>query len=91
MQKGCIVAVKCNKYKDRPQIGKVVYVENDRFQIEWMIGTYEDEWEMWWYGKTIAKKKLLRKNFVAVGLKLNSDNKLPAATIAKLKKLHNKF
>ena len=56
-----------------------------------MIGTYEDEWEMWWYGKTIAKEKLLRKNFVAVGLKLNSDNKLPAATIAKLKKLYNKF
>ena len=77
MQKGCIVAVKCNKYKDRPQIGKVVYVENDRFQIEWMNG------------RCGGTEKLLRKNFVAVGLKLNSDNKLPAATIAKLKKLYN--
>ena len=52
-----------------------------------MIGTYEDEWEMWWYRKAIVKEKLLRKHFVVVGLKLNSDNKLPAAKIAKLKYL----
>uniref|UniRef100_A0A3Q1ETJ2 Nipped-B protein n=1 Tax=Acanthochromis polyacanthus TaxID=80966 RepID=A0A3Q1ETJ2_9TELE len=49
-----VIAICCPKYKDRPQIARVIQKTKSGYSIHWMTGTYSGPW-------TVAKKRDGRK------------------------------
>ena len=41
-----LVAVRCDKFHERPLIGSICEIFDDAVQIEWYIGTYSGTWKM---------------------------------------------
>uniref|UniRef100_A0A673K899 Nipped-B protein n=1 Tax=Sinocyclocheilus rhinocerous TaxID=307959 RepID=A0A673K899_9TELE len=39
-----IIAIHCPKYKDRPQIARVIQRNSDGYRIHWMAGSYSSSW-----------------------------------------------
>lgn len=39
-----IIAIHCPKYRDRPQIARVIQRNNDTYRIHWMAGSYSSSW-----------------------------------------------
>ncbi|XP_051518111.1 nipped-B-like protein A isoform X2 [Myxocyprinus asiaticus] len=39
-----IIAIHCPKYKDRPQIARVIQRNSDSYSIHWMAGSYSSPW-----------------------------------------------
>lgn len=39
-----VIAICCPKYKDRPQIAKVVQKTSHGFRVKWMAGSYSGTW-----------------------------------------------
>uniref|UniRef100_A0A3Q2Z604 Nipped-B-like protein B n=2 Tax=Hippocampus TaxID=72046 RepID=A0A3Q2Z604_HIPCM len=49
-----VVAICCPKYKDRPQIARVVQKTKSGYSVHWMCGSYSGPW-------AVAKKRDGRK------------------------------
>uniref|UniRef100_A0A8C2DVR2 Nipped-B protein n=1 Tax=Cyprinus carpio TaxID=7962 RepID=A0A8C2DVR2_CYPCA len=39
-----IIAIHCPKYRDRPQIARVIQRNSDSYRIHWMAGSYSSSW-----------------------------------------------
>lgn len=78
-----IIATFCSKYKDRPQIAKVVEKNRTGYSIHWMTGTYSGPW-------SVAKKRDGRKKVPWVDTIKESDIIYRKITLTSGQKLTNK-
>ncbi|XP_058473856.1 nipped-B-like protein B isoform X2 [Solea solea] len=75
-----VIAICCPKYKDRPQIARVIQKTKSGYSIHWMSGTYSGPW-------TVAKKRDGRKKVPWVDTIKESDiiyKKIPLTSGQKL-------
>ncbi|XP_029025412.1 nipped-B-like protein isoform X2 [Betta splendens] len=78
-----VVAICCPKYKDRPQIAKVVQKTKAGYDIHWMTGSYSGPWAE-------AKKRDGRKKVPWVGTIKESDIIYKKISLTSGQKLTNK-
>lgn len=79
---GEFVAVKCDKYNEKPLISKIVTLRDDDITIEWYMGTFRGSWKPWKgkedgqlviYTDIIPKSKVLASVSFTGAMKLTSD------------------
>lgn len=92
---GVFVAIALEKYKKVPVLGKVLWVNEDSFQIKYYKGTWRTSWCPWMISATETWKNVLPKTCILlVDFQLDSSNKLESETIKylrdKYKSLKNK-
>ena len=89
---GECVAVLCDKYTERPLLGRVTEVIENNVKIDWLIGSYSGNWREWKgreQGKTVIYSETLPlKNILLYPITLTKSMKLPLKTIAELKELY---
>lgn len=78
-----IIATFCPKYKDRPQIARVVEKKRTGYSIHWMTGTYSGAW-------TVAKKRDGRKKVPWADTIKDSDIIYKKINLTSGQKLSNK-
>uniref|UniRef100_A0A3Q4MC51 Nipped-B protein n=1 Tax=Neolamprologus brichardi TaxID=32507 RepID=A0A3Q4MC51_NEOBR len=78
-----IVAIYCRKYKDRPQIARVVQKTRNGYSIHWMTGSYSGPW-------AVAKKRDGRKKVPWVDNIKESDIICKKISLTSGQKLTNK-
>lgn len=78
-----IVAIYCPKYKDRPQIARVVQKTRNGYSIHWMTGSYSGPW-------AVAKKRDGRKKVPWVDNIKESDIICKKISLTSGQKLTNK-
>lgn len=78
-----IIATFCPKYKDRPQIARVVEKNRTGYSIHWMTGTYSGPW-------SVAKKRDGRKKVPWVDTVKESDIIYRKISLSSGQKLSNK-
>uniref|UniRef100_A0AAX7TYU8 Nipped-B protein n=1 Tax=Astatotilapia calliptera TaxID=8154 RepID=A0AAX7TYU8_ASTCA len=78
-----IVAIYCRKYKDRPQIARVVQKTRNGYSIHWMTGSYSGSW-------AVAKKRDGRKKVPWVDNIKESDIICKKISLTSGQKLTNK-
>ncbi|XP_061216321.1 nipped-B-like protein isoform X2 [Neopsephotus bourkii] len=87
-----VIAICCPKYKDRPQIARVVQKTSNGFSIQWMAGSYSGSW-------TEAKRRDGRKlvpwvdtikesDIIYKKISLTSANKLTTKVVQTLRLLY---
>ncbi|XP_059500980.1 nipped-B-like protein isoform X3 [Stegostoma tigrinum] len=87
-----VIAICCPKYKDRPQIARVVEKTNSGFSVHWMAGSYSGSW-------TEAKRREGRKlvpwvdsikesDIIYKKIALTSANKLTNKVVQTLRSLY---
>lgn len=75
-----VIALCCPKYKDRPQIARVIQKTNTGYRVHWMAGSYSGVWAE-------AKKRDGRKTVPWVDTIKESDiiyKKIPLTSAHKL-------
>ena len=87
---GDLVAVHCEHYKELPQIGRVLRVEEHTMEIEWYNGSWSTVWKL---AKKRNGKQLVpwtevidKADVKLFDFSFTSSGKLRKATIQKLKK-----
>ncbi|XP_043932364.1 nipped-B-like protein [Protopterus annectens] len=87
-----VIAIRCPKYKDRPQIAKVVQKTNNGFSVQWMAGSYSGTWaeakrrdgrKLVPWVDTIKESDIIYKKIV-----LTSANKLTTKVVQTLRSLY---
>ncbi|XP_007882956.2 nipped-B-like protein [Callorhinchus milii] len=87
-----VIAICCPKYKDRPQIARVVEKTNSGYSVHWMAGSYSGSW-------TEAKRRDGRKlvpwvdsvkesDIIYKKIALTSANKLTNKVVQTLRSLY---
>ncbi|NWR50292.1 NIPBL protein, partial [Regulus satrapa] len=87
-----VIAICCPKYKDRPQIARVVQKTSNGFSVQWMAGSYSGSW-------TEAKRRDGRKlvpwvdtikesDIIYKKIALTSTNKLTNKVVQNLRSLY---
>ncbi|XP_075302548.1 nipped-B-like protein isoform X3 [Opisthocomus hoazin] len=87
-----VIAICCPKYKDRPQIARVVQKTSNGFSVQWMAGSYSGSW-------TEAKRRDGRKlvpwvdtikesDIIYKKIALTSANKLTTKVVQTLRSLY---
>ncbi|KAM9510027.1 nipped-B-like protein isoform 2-T3 [Guaruba guarouba] len=87
-----VIAICCPKYKDRPQIARVVQKTSNGFSVQWMAGSYSGSW-------TEAKRRDGRKlvpwvdtikesDIIYKKISLTSANKLTTKVVQTLRSLY---
>uniref|UniRef100_UPI00398F097A nipped-B-like protein n=1 Tax=Pristiophorus japonicus TaxID=55135 RepID=UPI00398F097A len=87
-----VIAICCPKYKDRPQIARVVQKTNTGYSVHWMAGSYSGSW-------TEAKRREGRKlvpwvdsikesDIIYKKIALTSANKLTNKVVQTLRSLY---
>ncbi|RMB93967.1 hypothetical protein DUI87_29552 [Hirundo rustica rustica] len=87
-----VIAICCPKYKDRPQIARVVQKTSNGFSVQWMAGSYSGSW-------TEAKRRDGRKlvpwvdtikesDIIYKKIALTSANKLTNKVVQNLRSLY---
>ncbi|XP_068780808.1 nipped-B-like protein isoform X5 [Struthio camelus] len=87
-----VIAICCPKYKDRPQIARVVQKTSNGFSVQWMAGSYSGSW-------TEAKRRDGRKlvpwvdtikesDIIYKKIALTSANKLTNKVVQTLRSLY---
>ncbi|XP_061297123.1 nipped-B-like protein isoform X2 [Pezoporus flaviventris] len=87
-----VIAICCPKYKDRPQIARVVQKTSNGFSVQWMAGSYSGSW-------TEAKRRDGRKlvpwvdtikesDIIYKKISLTSTNKLTTKVVQTLRLLY---
>ena len=92
-QEGEIVALRCVKYNERPQLGQVLEVKKEKATIKWFDGTWSSEWKVYNYKdgrKTLAWVETLPINDIIAGkIELTKSGSLPKVTKDKLRQIYN--
>ena len=76
---------------EEPQLGKLTIdsdISSDNFEVEWMVGTYSEPWQLWKqsYGRSYKTwKDKIPSNAVLFPIELNSNGRLSTSLIVKLK------
>ena len=58
------MALKLDKYPDRPLIGRIARIQGASIEVDWMVGTYSGQWREWkgrQDGKTIIFSDTVRR------------------------------
>ena len=94
-KEGEYIAVVSNKYDDRPLLGRVTGVKQDKVIIDWMVGSYSGTWREWRgrsggkaviYSDTIMKQDIVLRNIT-----LTKSHRLKPEQVTCLKELYSKF
>jgi len=87
LQPGTIVACYLSKYEDEePQIGKVTLTDSDEIEVEWMVGTYSEPWQIWKQkqGRSYTTwKEKIPSTAVLFPVQFSSTERLSSSLIAK--------
>ncbi|XP_027565103.1 nipped-B-like protein [Neopelma chrysocephalum] len=87
-----VIAICCPKYKDRPQIARVVQKTSNGFSVQWMAGSYSGSWteakrrdgrKLVPWVDTIKESDIIYKKIV-----LTSTNKLTNKVVQNLRLLY---
>ena len=91
-QEGEIVALRCVKYNERPQLGQVLEVK-DTVTIKWYDGTWSSKWKVYTYrnGRQMVAwiETLPLSDIIAGNIQLTNSGALPKAIKDKLRHLYN--
>ena len=81
------------KYNERPQLGQVLEVKEEKVTIKWFDGTWSSKWKVYTYKdgrKTVAWVESLPIDDIIEGkIELTKSGSLPKATKDKLRQLYN--
>ena len=91
---GTILACYMEQYSDEePQLGKLTKeydLNSENFEIEWMIGTYSEPWQLWKqkHGRSYKTwKQVIPSSAVLFSVKLSNAGRLSNNLVVELKQL----
>ena len=94
-QEGEIVALRCLKYQERPQLGMVLQVADDEVTIKWYDGSWSGRWKVYTYKESQNSEPIAWVETLPIGdiitgkIELTKSCSLPKATKEKLRDLYN--
>ena len=94
MEIGETVALLVTKYHERPQIGRVKSVDEERQKvvIEWYDGGWTTKWKLYKYKSgrkfEIWTEEVNSKDIIKRNIKLTPSNRLPSNLVKELKNLY---
>ena len=81
------------KYNERPQLGQVLEVKENKVSIKWYDGTWSGKWKVYTYmdgRNSVAWVETLPVSDIIIGkIELTKSCSLPKATKDKLRDLYN--
>ena len=86
-----MVAVRSDKYSEKPLIGQVTEVNKDDITINWYIGTFSGYWKEWkgrQDGKSVIFSDTIPFKDILQSVSFTKTMKLPPKTVAALKELY---
>ena len=98
LQQGHLVAVTCENCELEPLIAKVVQIEEDSIEIEWLEGAYSKPWRNAKQRDPKNHRKVIpwtdvipKQSIILFAFTLTSSNRLRKATIVHLKEQYQKI
>ena len=92
-EEGEIVALCCDKYSERPQLGQVLEKKDNKVSIKWYDGTWSSKWKVYTYKdrrQTVAWVETVEISDIILGkVELTKSGFLPKVTKDKLRDLYN--
>ena len=92
MQIGMLIAVNTPKYRERPQIGRIISISPQEVVLEWLVGTYSGTWREWKGkegGKTVVfTDTVATTNIIHTDIQLTSSKRLSPSVVKVLKTLY---
>ena len=87
------VAVNCNKYDDRPLIGKITALDysTNNATTEWYVGTYSGTWKQWRGrkdGKAVIFTDVIPFKNILTKVHFTKSMRLPSEIISTVKDLY---
>ena len=87
------MAVKCDKYQERPLIGKITALDHDtdNATIEWYVGTYSGMWKQWRGrkdGKPVIFSDVIPIKNILTKVYFTKSMRLPPKLISTIKELY---
>ena len=79
------MAVRCQKYKDRPLIGKISKVAENKITLAWYIGTYSGVWKAWKGRKSTPITDEISLDNIVRKITFTKSMRLPQSVIQSLK------
>ncbi len=93
-----LVAIHCENYPLRSQIGECTRIEEDYIEVGWMEGSYTSSWKPWKIRDPKNKRKTVtwtdtvpKTSILLFGFTLTSRNFLRKCTVERLTKLYAKL
>ena len=83
--------MKCQKYKERPLIGKITAVDGVNTTIDWYVGTYTGTWKEWCGrkdGKAVIFSDTIPLKDILMKVSFTKSMRLPSMIIPALKELY---
>ena len=88
-----MVALRCEKYSERPQLGQVLQSKDNEVTIKWYDGTWSSKWKVYTYKdgrNTVAWIETVPMNDIILSkIELTKSGSLPTAIRGKLRDLYN--
>ena len=98
LQQGHLVAVTCENCELEPLIAKVVQIEEDNIEIEWLEGAYSKPWRNAKQRDPKNHRKVIpwtdvipNQSIILFAFTLTASNRLRKATIVHLKEQYQKI
>ena len=89
---GEMIAVRSNKYRERPLLGRITTVKQDTVVFDWLVGSYSGTWKDWRgreNGKSVIySDELPTSDILMTSITLTKAKKLQPQTVATLKELY---
>lgn len=88
---GQYVAVRCDKYKERPLIGCITQICEKTVDINWMIGSYSGVWKEWKgrsEGKCVTFSDTISREDVMIPVEFTKGMRIPPRKVSNLKELY---
>ena len=82
------IALRSQKYKEKPLIGRITSTGKTNVTIDWYIGTYSGTWKQWKgreQGKTVTFTDIIQRSDILQTLTFTKAMRLPTATVTELK------
>ena len=84
-----MLAVRCEKYKEKPLHGKVTAVKASCVLIDWLIGIYSGMWREWRGGRIfVYSDRINNDDIILRGITFTKSNRVCSATVSSLKELY---
>ena len=83
--------MKCDKYGERPLIGRITEINEKNVNINWMIGSYSGVWKEWKgrsEGRYITFADTIPWEDVMISVEFTKGMRLPQKTVSTLKELY---
>ena len=90
---GEYVAVKSDKYDERPLLGRVTASYKNNFQMDWMVGSYSGTWREWKSRsdrKTVIFNDFINyTNVIMRSVKITASKRLRTDIVQELTRLYS--